>query len=63
MKLSEEQIKVAFAELARQKKIHETLGVPEQQMKNYRHRFKSGTLRIGTMLEVLNEAGKLALRD
>lgn len=62
MKLSEETIREAFTYLASQKKIHESLNVSEQQMKNYRYRLKSGNLRIGTMLEVLNEAGKLDLK-
>ena len=63
MKLSEEQIIAAFTQVADQKKVHETLGIPEQNMKNYRYLLKKGTLRIGTMLEILNLAGKLEIKS
>lgn len=58
------EIKAAFESLISERGVHHKLGLSSEQVRNYRARLKRGeSIMDSTMLDVLNRAGKLTLKE
>lgn len=61
--IAEEELKAAVAEILKERAVHHKLDMTSRDVRNYRVWLKSGTLSTKLMLEVLNRAGYLQIKN